>query len=57
MEKETNEETNVILAAAAIAAYLGCSTDDLIVRSIKKVGKEESVWSRTARILEMDSLF
>lgn len=38
-----------VLVAAAVAAYLGTSTDQIIVRSIRRAGAEESPWVQAGR--------
>ena len=38
-----------VLIAAAVAAYLGTSTDQIIVRSIRRAGAEESPWVQAGR--------
>lgn len=40
---------DAVLAAAAIAAYLGKSTDQFVVRSIRRIAGEQSPWSQAGR--------
>ena len=47
-----DDTTNVVLAAA-VAAYLGCSTDQIVVKSIRKIVNVETSWAQKSR---MDSV-
>ena len=38
-----------VIAAAAIAAYLGTTTDQFVVRSIRRVAGEETPWVQSSR--------
>ena len=38
-----------VLAAAAIAAYLGTSADQLVVRSIRRIAPSETPWIQAGR--------
>ena len=38
-----------VLIAAAVAAYLGTSTDQIIVRSIRRAAPEETPWVQAGR--------
>ena len=40
---------DAVLVAAAIAAYLGTTTDQFIVRSIRRVTGEETPWVQSGR--------
>lgn len=40
---------DAVLVAAAIASYLGTTTDQFIVRSIRRVAGEETPWVQTSR--------
>jgi sodium pump decarboxylase gamma subunit len=46
------EDDNELVAVitAALAAHIGKSTDQLIVRSIVQVGNQEPAWAQTGRI-------
>ena len=39
-----------VIAAAAIAAYLGTTTDQFVVRSIRRVAGEETPWIQSGRL-------
>ena len=41
--------TDAVLIAAAVAAYLGTTTDQFIVRSIRRVTGEETPWVQSGR--------
>lgn len=43
-------QVDVVLVTAAIAAYLGKSTDQIIVRGIRRIGTEETAWSRAGKL-------
>lgn len=45
-----DDSQTALIAAAAIAAYLGKSADQIIVRSITPVHTPESNWSRESRL-------
>ena len=45
-----NDSMTALIAAAAIAAYLGKSADQIVVRSITPVHNPESNWSRESRL-------
>lgn len=47
------DHIDVVLVTAAVAAYLGKRTDEIVVRSIRKIGTEETTWSRAGRIESM----
>ena len=47
-EKENDDD--LVLIPAAIAAYLSTSTDQLVVRSIRKVNDNQSAWKTAARV-------
>ena len=44
-----DDTADAVLAAAAIAAYLGKSTDQFVVRSIRRVTSAETPWSQVGR--------
>ena len=44
-----DDTADAVLAAAAIAAYLGKSTDQFVVRSIRRVTSAETPWSQAGR--------
>ena len=44
-----DDSTDAVLAAAAIAAYLGKSTDEFVVRSIRRVSGSETPWTQAGR--------
>lgn len=46
-KKDTSADA--VIVAAAVAAYLGTSTDRIIVRSIRRVAEAESSWSQASR--------
>ena len=48
VEEDDNELVAVI--TAALAAHIGKSTDQLIVRSIVQIGNQEPAWAQTGRI-------
>lgn len=41
---------DVVLITAAVAAYLGTDTSSFVVRSIRKIGTEETAWNRAGRL-------
>lgn len=41
---------DVVLITAAVAAYLGEDSSSFVVRSIRRVGTEETAWSRAGRL-------
>lgn len=43
-----------LLIAAAVAAYLGTSTDQIIVRSIRRAAPEESSWVQASRTINQN---
>lgn len=43
-------DVDAVLAAAAIAAYLGESPDHFVVRSIRRAAEEESPWVQVGRL-------
>ncbi len=45
-----DDSMTALIAAAAIAAYLGKSADQIVVRSITPVHAPESNWSRESRL-------
>ena len=40
---------NIAVLTAAVAAYLGKGTDEIVVREIRKIQNNESEWSRSGR--------
>jgi len=40
-----------VLIAAAVAAYLGTSTDRIVVRSIRRAAPEETPWVQASRTI------
>lgn len=48
-------QLDVVLITAAVAAYLGKRSDEIVVRSIRRVGAEETAWSRSGRLDSMES--
>ena len=40
---------SIAVLTAAVAAYLGKGTDEIVVREIRKVQNNESEWSRSGR--------
>ena len=45
-----DDTADALLAAAAVAAYLGKSTDQFVVRSIRRATSAETSWSQTSRV-------
>lgn len=43
-----------VLVAAAVAAYLGTSTDQIIVRSIRRAAPEETPWVQAGRTINSE---
>lgn len=43
-----------VLIAAAVAAYLGTSTDQIIVRSIRRAAPEETPWVQAGRTINSE---
>lgn len=41
---------DVVLITAAVAAYLGTDTSSFVVRSIRRIGTEETAWNRASRL-------
>lgn len=41
---------DVVLITAAVAAYLGEDSSTFVVRSIRRIGAEETAWSRAGRL-------
>ncbi|MBQ9328204.1 MAG: OadG family protein [Solobacterium sp.] len=46
----TENDDDLVLITAAIASYLSTSTDQLVVRSIRKVNDNQSAWKTAARL-------
>lgn len=44
-----SSSNDAVLVAAAVAAYLGLSTDQFVVRSIRRVTNTETSWSQVGR--------
>lgn len=45
-----SDHVDVVLVTAAIAAYLGKSTDQIVVRGIRRIGTEETAWNRAGKL-------
>ena len=41
---------DVVVITAAVAAYLGADSSTFVVRSVRRIGAEESDWSRAGRL-------
>ena len=46
---------DVVLITAAVAASLGKRSDEIVVHSIRRIGAEETMWSRSGRLDSMQS--
>lgn len=46
----TDGHIDVVLITAAVAAYLGEDSSTFVVRSIRRIGAEETAWSRAGRL-------
>lgn len=44
-----DDGVSIAVLTAAVAAYLGKGTDEIVVREIRKVQNNESEWSRSGR--------
>lgn len=44
-----DDTADAVLVAAAVAAYLGTSTENFVVRSIRRVTSTETLWSQTGK--------
>lgn len=45
-----DDHIDVVLITAAVAAYLGEDSNSFVVRSIRKIGTEETAWTRAGRL-------
>lgn len=44
-----SDTADAVLVAASVAAYLGKYTDEFVVRSIRRVRTDETLWGQKAR--------
>lgn len=49
-QQPASTHADVVLVTAAIAAYLGKSADQIVVRNIRKIGAEESAWKQAGKL-------
>lgn len=50
-----DDHADAVLVAAAVAAYLGTTTDQFVVRSIRRLVPEESPWVQASRMNRRDA--
>ena len=50
-----DDPADAVLVAAAVAAYLGTTTDQFVVRSIRRLVPEESPWVQASRMNRRDA--
>ncbi len=50
-----DDHADAVLIAAAVAAYLGTTTDQFVVRSIRRLVPEESPWVQASRMNRRDA--
>lgn len=53
-DNQLNEEEIVAVITAALAASLSKPTSDIVIRKIRRVGENSSVWSRVGRLEQMN---